>query len=370
MAALAPTVLLAAACSSTSGPPSSTAPTVRTTTTNSQSDFVGGGSLPTSIGALAGIACTSVRHCVVVGHGVAFTSNGGASWVAGQLPPGLGANVSFGSVTCPSAMNCMAGGDGADGSVAIYSIDGGAVWSESSLPSGPGLNGISCPSADECFGIGSGVLLVSTDNGTSWSGGTDYVASDSDAISCASTQNCVAVAPYDTNTGVSAAAFTADGGESWIGGKVPSGVHDLVSVTCPTAQSCIAVGENAVNSCTADGCKSLGTQTAAIETTKDGGSSWTLVAAPAASIELRSVWCVTSRRCIAVGNGDGLSAIVSTDGGASWSNAFVKAGTTASVLLDVSCPSSTECVGAGGTGSDGEEPAVAFTSNGGSTWQS
>lgn len=123
----------------------------------------------------------------------------------------------------------------------------------------------------------------------------------------------------------------------------PSAGGFFVAVDCPSTSVCVAVGD--------------GNGSGLVELSSDGGKSFTDVPVPAGTPELRAVTCSDTSHCVAVG---GSTALVSTDGGLSWS--LVYAGLN---LSAVSCLSEDICVA--GAGNYGADPVV--SSEGGSTWQ-
>ena len=164
-----------------------------------------------------GVACSSTTACVATGGGhVAVTTDGGATWA-----PSKGGSIgSLLSVTCPSTSRCVAGGYGA--SVAYWSSDGGRTWSPATvngLPSpGPANSGlvlivslVSCPSANECVGIG-------TEGATG--------------------------AP-DQSSPVRFVISTSDGGTTWKASRLPSQVAEIGSLWCTSASSCLLSGGTA-----------------------------------------------------------------------------------------------------------------------------
>ncbi len=371
LAGLGCVALLAASCSNLTSRHTS----IGDAPTTAQPSFTGSSALPQSVGQADSISCSSNVNCVVVGHGVAYTINGGRSWSVGSLPSTIAesATANLDSLSCPSTTNCVTGGDGPSGSFVLTSADGGRSWAEGSLPEGPGLNGLFCNSVDNCVGMGSGEAIVSTNGGHSWTGVGTGPSQSLNAVSCPSPVKCVAVADYDTTTGMSSAAVSSDNGQSWTAATAPPGVHDFQSISCGSVNNCVAVGADAVNECGSgtNGCSMLGTQTGAIEFSTNGGGSWVLVPAPSSALQLRGVACGSATRCVAVGNGaagTGEVAVFSADGGATWSSGALSGTGDASSFLDsVSCPSPEECVAVGG-GTSSSGPTLTFTTDGGSNW--
>jgi photosystem II stability/assembly factor-like uncharacterized protein len=214
------------------------------------------------------IDCLSATTCLAVVSGykgseglaaALTTSDGGASWSDAALP------ASF----APLAAQCLSGGtcvvtgfDSAtpdDSGAALYSTDGGATWSPATVPPSTGLlRGLSCADATDCLttSVSRGTtapsaVLRSTDGGATW---TDVAATGlPDArvtdISCPASTECWAsgliVPPGQGNAfPVSQLrgllALSADQGQSWQPAQLPDDVRAILSVSCPSTNTCYA----------------------------------------------------------------------------------------------------------------------------------
>jgi photosystem II stability/assembly factor-like uncharacterized protein len=122
------------------------------------------------------------------------------------------------------------------------------------------------------------------------------------AASCPSELKCLAVTASSGAIGV---VVTSDGGALWHGLPFPQGVSAL-SVSCPTARDCVAVGSNAVLAA------------GRIATTSNGGASWVLPPVPGNGARLYGVTCPSAKVCMAVGTSEGGLVLTTTNGGASW----------------------------------------------------
>jgi large repetitive protein len=158
---------------------------------------------------ISGISCTSALDCVAVGglnlgDGLAqviSTTDGGATWSRSTDPTLSGLQDLF-SVSClPGASGlpvCTAAGSALDttGPVEVSSADGGATWSGMETYNNTGwLSSVSCADATHCWAAGSGttVALVGTDNGgASWSSATSDTSNEEGSVSCATADVCVA----------------------------------------------------------------------------------------------------------------------------------------------------------------------------------
>ena len=186
-------------------------------------------------------------------------------------------------------------------------------------------------------------------------------------VSCPSANDCVAV-------GINENAETSGGGaliQSWTGKtwtsvapKAPKGAlsTDLLGVSCATAKSCVAVGLYL---------NSGGVAVPLAETWN--GKTWTpgTPARPKGSTggQLDNVSCRTAKSCVAVGSYDtpaGSAALAEAWNGASWTMARPPEpkGSVTGELLKVSCPSATDCLAVGLSGSNTAEAALADRWNG------
>lgn len=213
-------------------------------------------------------------------------------------------------------------------------------------------------------------------NGSSWANQTTAApvgatASELQADTCLSTTSCVAVGHYTTGLGTFSLA-EAWNGTSWSIQSTPNpaGATDsrLRGVSCAVITACIAVGY----SIDSRGVKSAMAQ-------RGNSGSWSLQTLPAAPVgaigsELQGVDCTSATSCVAVGRYD-LSATTywawsATWNGTSWTQQTVPRPTGAqrSTLLDVSCSDASDCTGVGGyMNSSGVQVSFAVRWNG-TTW--
>ncbi len=214
------------------------------------------------------IDCLSAKTCLAVVSGkkgtgpraaALKTSDGGASWSDAALP------ASF----APFAAHCLSGGtcvvtgfDSAtpdDSGAALYSTDGGATWSPATVPPGTGiLRRLSCADATDCLTTsipdgttGQRTVLRSADGGATW---TDVAATGlPDArvtdISCPASTECWAsglIVPPGSGGALPVSklrgllALSADQGQSWQPAQLPEGVWAVLSVSCPSTNTCYA----------------------------------------------------------------------------------------------------------------------------------
>jgi photosystem II stability/assembly factor-like uncharacterized protein len=223
--------------------------------------------------------------------------------------------------------------------------------------------------------------MRTTDGGASWSASPFpgvFVPSNS-GMSCAGAGDCVVVGatglgatPAGASTASGAALYSADGGVSWSAATVPAGIAVIRAVSCSDDGVCTAVANgpsSAVTAATSAG--PYGPSTVLVSA--DGGRSWT---APAAKglvpAQLGAIACPSALDCWASGytggtgdNGSLVGVIESTnDGGATWSTETLPTRATpaqqaATGLVDldiedvssISCPADASCLAMGGQGS-------------------
>jgi photosystem II stability/assembly factor-like uncharacterized protein len=147
------------------------------------------------------LTCPTANDCVAVGVGsadlsanvglissktlVAASVNGGASWTQGSMPSGFGPGP-FPQVACPDVQQCYVIGttDPKTGYGAVaMSADGGHTWAERPLPADvpqPSLSQISCPSGSTCY-VSGGEAIAQRFPGGSTNGGSAMILATSDA---------------------------------------------------------------------------------------------------------------------------------------------------------------------------------------------
>jgi hypothetical protein len=256
----------------------------------------------------------------------------GASWASQSVPAPTASNGAFSAVSCPTATACEAAG---------YSLTRS----------------------------GRQRMLAGAWNGTSWTvqsptAPTGATKSILEGISCTAATTCTAVGGYGT-TGSSLSMPLAESlsGTTWTTQAVPtpsSGAFaTLAGVSCISASSCTAVGEYL---------NTVSNQSVPFAAHWDG-TSWTdqsmPVAAGATATGLYSVTCTSANACIATGGyattggaGSPNNVLVETWNGTSWAvqTAPTPTGATAAALTNVSCTASNACTAVGGYATSGPLP--------------
>jgi hypothetical protein len=180
------------------------------------------------------------------------------------------------------------------------------------------------------------------------------------SLACPSTTSCVAVGGYDDSSNVTHGLLETGAGAAWaateapLPPQTPAEQSGLYSVACPSATTCVAVGQYYSPTAGADqGLLVTGS-----------GTSWAAAKAPLPSnagdsfygTGLQSVACASTSVCVAVGgyfdsSGDAQGMLV-TGSGTSWSATEAPLPPNAATYPDVAfqsvaCPSTTVCVAVG-----------------------
>jgi len=286
--------------------------------------------------------------------------DGGATWSAVTLPPGVAAAT---PVSCVSATWCAAGGGLLDPSTGgpaakkemrdpelLVTTDGGATWTMHALPISPDVEQLPAY----------GSLPAET---TYWPGIVD-------AVDCTAVGVCNVMAHVLNSTNVNGGLIpdnliflrTTDDGSVWAQTVLPersseAGYEEQVpngngaALACPTASSCVAISELAA----------FGPGVVDAWRTSDSGRTWQETQITGAQSIFPGLSCPDAENCWASTGGP---LIHSTDGGATWSLVPAPAGVSVNGVVtgwdSMSCTSADSCV-LGGQGMEA-------TTDGGKSW--
>lgn len=259
-----------------------------------------------------------------------------ASSVAATPP--AGPPVTFTSVSCAASSECVAVGKTSTRSAAVAtSTDGGDTWTVRAVsPLVLPLEGVSCPSRDDCVAVGwGGAVLTTSDGGQSWTAHSARALADAlEGVDCSTIRRCIAVGE-GASTGLPALIIaTTDGGATWHSQKIPHGVTGVGGVTCLSALRCWVVG----------GAGRYGT----VLQTTDGGAAWTRETLPHHGIDyLYTITCRSAVHCSAGGVRTPLGGgvlVETSNGGKTWSRERIPAMESVDTLT---CASRSFCVAAG-----------------------
>ncbi len=312
------------------------------------------------------------------------------SWLASQAPrPGDTQTGQLSAVACGSPARCAA--VGTSGTSALLVSGAGQDWTSVgvpvpvSSPTSTRLVAVTCPSSSVCVAAGDytaagqqqGLLL--TGAGSSWTAtraplpaGTGRRPDASVlSVACATSTQCVAVGKYSSGKSDDALLLTG-AGSSWTSMQAPlpadaaaAPAAQLVSVACPSATTCTAVGSYRDN---------LGNRQGMLVALH--GSSWTATRSPLPSnasepgAELSAVACAGPTQCVAVGSYNaGSDGLMVSGSATSWTAAGtpLPAGAGADPrpsFRDIAC-SATGCVAVGGyTDASGSSQGLLVTGQG------
>ena len=182
-----------------------------------------------------------------------------------SLPSGLGlvgTLSGISTISCPTKVDCLAAGDGTRGAVILRSSNGGASWSQATLPTGlvghatGDLASIACPTTNQCLAVGYDsakprlLILRSSNSGASWSRvtppkGLGLISHHVVLYKLACTQGeCLAAG---VGAGPAVLLSSSNGGASWSRVTLPPGLglinHPsgaIAALSCPSQAKCLA----------------------------------------------------------------------------------------------------------------------------------
>jgi hypothetical protein len=225
-------------------------------------------------------------------------------------------------LSCPSASLCV--GVGGDHVITSTDPTGGAVWN-AAIVGARGLRMVSCPSEALCVAVDRfGNVLTSrepTRGASAWSVSAVTPGQELTDVACPSGGLCVATG-YPS--GVLISTDPTGGPAAWASLPPPAGYPERVA--CPSVSSCVAVGHDGLVSWLA------------IDSSGHGHWEWTSSVSGYSGVVGLS--CPSVKLCVAVEDGDVLVSTTPTKPGSSWSVARIDS----EPLQGVACASDSECV--------------------------
>ncbi len=218
--------------------------------------------LPAGTSVVQTVACSSASSCFLGGDlGLLRSTDGGTTWSAPMITPATAPHVFPTSISCGTAMTCLAVGASDEGNHTVLSTtDGGATWTTSSLPASILFAwSVACNSATHCVtagmsdswnGVGELETLVTSTLGASWSAPFDYgVGVLPQGLACHGNDCLLSsgyLASHDQLT-LGLLDSSTDGGATWTPSPLPSDALDVGNPTVSPALGFVVAGWDADN---------------------------------------------------------------------------------------------------------------------------
>lgn len=316
--------------------------------------------------------CPSARDCAVLATDPSYpssidsysTTNGGEEWSYATVWelgfPGATASLSCVATRCTATL----------GTRSVFSLDLAAhdvpTWTASrESASAPTLDAVACQADGSCLAIGVGVRATSLDDANSWTVQPDgaFAGDTITSLTCPLPSTCFAAGSSGTAAAPSGLLLvTTDLGADWTPATLPWEVGEVSDVQCDSLGTCLALPGFA---------SALQHVPTFVLRSTDGGLDWSLVqlVAAGAGLSLTGVACPTTS-CIALGTEDGSAKVeTSSDGGATWTAVDPTAGgfSGLSEFFGLSCSSPSDCETAAQS-ADGSEVDAWGTVDAGASW--
>ena len=174
--------------------------------------------------------------------------------------------------------------------------------------------------------------MRTTNGGVHWS---DHTGTLGTSIGGLSAVSCPTTAICGTVGVRGDGAVTTNGGGVWtVGVKWPT-TRWLYGESCLSSLRCVAVGQSI-------------TGAALALTSGDGGEHWTAMVSPGSIPVLYGVDCVDASHCFAVGRAGNHGVVLRTTNGTSWTSMSIPNGVT--ILRSIDCHGVNWCTAVGGNG--------------------
>jgi hypothetical protein len=324
---------------------------------------------------LKGVSCPTSGFCLAVGRNTATQKSFAEIWESGSwkmLKTAFSGSEFSGEmkrVSCPSTIRCISIGASSTGGVWVWkwTYASGAWEQEGNPPPTPAgsssavLKDVSCSGESACTAVGSYRTetgeykpLVERWNGSGWSTQSAPNPAEGDAreamlgVSCPAANSCIAV-----GKAASKAVAETWSGSAWTASTLPSpsGGNSAVlrGVSCSSATSCMAVGGFR---------ETGGTEVEVALAERLEAGSWSALTPPnpaesAYGTLINQVSCLSPSSCFAVGeyanSGLKFKAVAESWSGGKWTlqSTPLPAGATENPLAAVSCTSSVSCIAVG-----------------------
>jgi hypothetical protein len=247
------------------------------------------------------------------------------------------------------------GSSGEHNGSALVDMWNGQAWQPAAVPSPPAssLLGVSCTSVDACMAVGlaDASPMAERWDGHTWSVRVMQATGYNDqlqSVSCVSATFCTAVGSKGEGGGYDASIIEHWDGQRWTSQTAAAsgrGSDSLWGVSCVTSANCFAVGES----------DTVPQYVARQLVEHWDGHRWSLVSLPQpaeAESSLRAITCANAS-CVAAGalinaKTQTHSPYIIRFNGSKWSpDHAAQAPLANSILLGVTCPTTTTCVAVG-----------------------
>ena len=230
-----------------------------------------------------------------------FTSDGGAHWKSSAIPTPTGAPITglqANRLTCANATHCLLSVTGSsprspsqrEGTF-LSTSDAGGTWTQAasvSIATAGAVMTLNCSADGSCLAISAlerhsksyVVGLRSNNWGLTWQGGAPTAYNNAGLLyaSCGDATHCMLVPAGDPNVPYEVVT-TSNAGVTWRVSKPPVGWENMpTAISCANANDCW-IAMSTYNMKSPQGVYSE----PAIETTRDGGATWSSVGLPTAS---------------------------------------------------------------------------------------
>lgn len=185
-------------------------------------------------GSLDSISCTSSQYCVAVSDYEAVTFNG-SSWSKAKV---IGPDASY-SVSCPTTSFCATvGASGTIGGPKFLATYNGNAWRKTTIPSAKVMSDrlmdVSCATPTYCVGVNLNGSLTFFD-GKKWTTKNSNEPKNLISVSCPIVNSCVAVSMLGKWVAIHNESRSAPKSIPSLDGDVP------YSVSCATASTCVVI---------------------------------------------------------------------------------------------------------------------------------
>jgi len=214
---------------------------------------------------------------------IVATTENGATWTLRTLHEYQGSSLS--AVSCPAAEDCYAIGDDPASNGLILTGSPSSSWRRYPGPTLRSLSSVACPSVTVCYVVSNYGDVLETSDGITWRSVHKGVkGEDFASVACPSVNLCFAAGSNEQLSGDvwSSASFWKPNTAG-----IPLNLPMFFGIACRSTHSCVTVGAGGPNY---------------VVFTTDG-RHWTHYDDTGVGHALHAITCVSSGRCVVVGEG-------------------------------------------------------------------